>query len=96
MAFTIEAVPNRAGEPAILLREAWREARRVRKRTVAILSRGPPGIVEGFRDRSRRPRTSVRSRADDDEDDSDNDAWPRDSPAFAQCCHRPHHRVTER
>ncbi len=30
-------------------REAWREGRRIRKRTVASLSRRPPHVVEGFR-----------------------------------------------
>ncbi len=49
MAFNIESVPNQAGKPAILLREAWREGRRIRKRTVANLSKLPPEIVEGFR-----------------------------------------------
>ena len=49
MAFNIESVPNRAGKPAILLREAWREGKRIRKRTVANLSKLPPEIVAGFR-----------------------------------------------
>ena len=49
MAFNIESVPNQAGKPAILLRQAWREGRRIRKRTVANLSRLPPEIVAGFR-----------------------------------------------
>ncbi len=49
MAFNIESVPNQAGRPAILLREAWREGKRIRKRTVANLSKFPPHIVEGFR-----------------------------------------------
>ena len=34
----IEAVPNRASPPAILLRESFRENGRVRKRTLANLS----------------------------------------------------------
>ena len=49
MAFNIESVPNQAGKPAILLREAWREGKRIRKRTVANLSKFPPEVVEGFR-----------------------------------------------
>ena len=49
MALNIESVPNRAGKPAILLREAWREGKRIRKRTVANLSKFPPEIVAGFR-----------------------------------------------
>jgi len=49
MAYTIECVPNQAGKPAVLLREAWREGKRIRKRTVANLSRLPPHVVDGFR-----------------------------------------------
>ena len=49
MAFSIESVPNQAGKPAILLREAWREGRKIHKRTVASLSSLPPEAVEGFR-----------------------------------------------
>ena len=49
MAFNIESVPNKAGKPAILLREAWREGKMIRKRTVANLSKFPPEIVVGFR-----------------------------------------------
>ncbi len=45
----VESAPNRAGKPAILLREAWREGRRIRKRTVASLSKFPPHVVAGFR-----------------------------------------------
>ena len=49
MSFHIESIPNRASKPAILLREAWREGTRIRKRTIANLSRFPPVVVEGFR-----------------------------------------------
>ncbi len=49
MAFNIESVPNQAGKPAILLRQAWREGKRIRKKTIANLSKLPPEIVEGFR-----------------------------------------------
>ena len=49
MSFHIESIPNRASKPAILLREAWREGTRIRKRTIANLSRFPPAIVDGFR-----------------------------------------------
>ena len=34
----VDIVPNRGSRPAILLRETWREGRRVRKRTVANLT----------------------------------------------------------
>ena len=49
MAFNIESVPNQAGKPAILLRQAWREGRRIRKKTIANLSKLPPDVIEGFR-----------------------------------------------
>ena len=45
----IESVPNRNSPPAILLREGWREDGKVRKRTLANLSKWPPALVEGFR-----------------------------------------------
>ena len=49
LAFNIESVPNKAGKPAILLRQAWCEGKRNRKKTVVNLSKLPPEIVEGFR-----------------------------------------------
>jgi hypothetical protein len=45
----VETVPNRGSRPAILLREGWREGRRVRKRTLANLSDWPPQKVEALR-----------------------------------------------
>ncbi len=45
----VEKVPNRNSPPAILLREAWREGKRIRKRTVANLSHWPPEQVETLR-----------------------------------------------
>jgi len=44
MAMYIESVPNRSSPPAVLLREIWRDrgARKVRRRTLANLSRLPP------------------------------------------------------
>jgi len=45
----VERIPNRTSPPAILLREAWREAGRVRKRTVANLTDWPPARVEALR-----------------------------------------------
>ena len=39
----IDTIPNQTGRnPAILLRRAWREGKRIRKRTIANLSRLPP------------------------------------------------------
>ena len=45
----IDEVPNRNSAPAILLREGWREGKRVRKRTVANLSHWPRSQVEALR-----------------------------------------------
>jgi hypothetical protein len=45
----IEVVPNRGSTPAILLREGWREGKRVRKRTLANLSDWPSEKVEALR-----------------------------------------------
>ena len=45
----IESVPNRNSPPAILLRESYRDAGKVRKRTLANLSKWPSHIVEGLR-----------------------------------------------
>src|SRR3970040_561750 len=45
----VERVPNRNSPPAILLREAWREEGKIRKRTLANLSDWPPEKVESLR-----------------------------------------------
>lgn len=45
----IEVVPNRHSPPAILLREGWREGKKVRKRTLANLTKWPLPLVEGLR-----------------------------------------------
>ena len=45
----IERVPNRKSPPAVLLRESYREGGKVRKRTLANLSKWPDDLVEGFR-----------------------------------------------
>jgi hypothetical protein len=45
----IESVPNRNSRPAILLRESYREDGKVRKRTLANLTRWPEHLVEGLR-----------------------------------------------
>jgi len=45
----IDVVPNRNSPPAVLLREAWREGKKTRKRTVANLSDWPPERIETFR-----------------------------------------------
>ena len=45
----IESVPNRSSPPAILLRESYREGGKVRKRTLANLTKWPTAVVEGLR-----------------------------------------------
>ncbi len=49
MSFHVEIIPNQANKPAILLREARREGKRIRKKTLANLSRLPPEVGDGFR-----------------------------------------------
>jgi transposase len=45
----IETVPNRGSPPAILLREARREGKKIAKRTLANLSAWPPEQIASFR-----------------------------------------------
>ena len=45
----IERVPNRSSPPAVLLRESYREHGKVKKRTLANLSKWPAHLVEGLR-----------------------------------------------
>jgi hypothetical protein len=45
----IDVVPNRSSPPAVLLREAWREGTRIRKRTLANLSSLSPAQVDALR-----------------------------------------------
>ena len=45
----IESVPNRNSPPAVLLRESFRAAGKVKKRTLANLSKWPPTLIEGLR-----------------------------------------------
>jgi len=45
----IEAIPNRSSPPAVLLRESYREGKRVKKRTLANLSALPEAVIDGLR-----------------------------------------------
>ncbi|MFQ5664677.1 MAG: IS1634 family transposase [Terriglobia bacterium] len=45
----IESVPNRNSPPAVLLRESYRQEGKVKKRTLANLSKWPRHLVEGLR-----------------------------------------------
>ena len=49
MSYYVEAIPNRKSRPTILLRKAWWEGKRIRKKTIANLTSLPPGMVEGIR-----------------------------------------------
>ena len=44
----IESIPNRSSPPAILLREAWREGKKIRKRTVTNLTSWPKEKIESL------------------------------------------------
>lgn len=45
----IEIIANRTSPPAVLLRESWREDGKVKKRTLANLSKLPMEVVQGLR-----------------------------------------------
>jgi ribosomal protein L35 len=45
----VDRVPNRGSPPAVLLRQAWREAGKIRKRTLANLSHWPEQKVESLK-----------------------------------------------
>ena len=45
----VESVPNRASPPAILLRESFRDGARVKKRTLANLSKLPRAAIDALR-----------------------------------------------
>lgn len=45
----VERVPNRNSPPAVLLRESYREGEKVRKRTLANLSKLPDDTIDGLR-----------------------------------------------
>lgn len=45
----IERVPNRNSPPAVLLRESYREGNKVRKRTLANLSKLPDAVIDNLK-----------------------------------------------
>jgi hypothetical protein len=45
----VDRVPNRSSPPAVLLREAWREGGKIRKRTLANLSHWPEHKIESLK-----------------------------------------------
>ncbi len=48
MAINVERIPNRGAQPTILIREAWREGKRIKKRTRANLTGMPEHIISGI------------------------------------------------
>ncbi len=49
MAYNIETIYNQRGNRVILLRQAWREGNRIRKKTIANLTGFPEPVIEGLR-----------------------------------------------
>ena len=49
MSYHVDTIPNRKSRPTILLREAWREGDRIRKKTLCNLTHLPPHIIDGIR-----------------------------------------------
>ena len=58
----IDVVPNGRSAPAVLLRESYREGKRVRKRTLANLGQLPPAMIDGLRVLLRCSRSSEHCR----------------------------------
>jgi hypothetical protein len=42
----VETIPNRGSRPTVLIREAWREGKRIRRRTVGNITSLPPEQIE--------------------------------------------------
>ncbi len=49
MAIYVEKIPNRNSPPAVLVRQAWREGKRIRRKTLANISKLPPAAIAGIR-----------------------------------------------
>ena len=49
MSVFVERIPNRNSPPAVLIRESWRENGKVKRRTLANLSKLPPHMIEAIR-----------------------------------------------
>ena len=49
MSYHLESIPNRGSRPTLLIREAWREGKRIRKKTRANLTGMPDPLVNGIR-----------------------------------------------
>ena len=44
----VERIPNRNSSPAVLLHESWRQDGKVKKRTLANLSKLPPHVIDAI------------------------------------------------
>ncbi|MDE0104176.1 MAG: IS1634 family transposase [Bryobacterales bacterium] len=49
MAIYVEKILNRSSPPAVLIRQAWREGKRIRRKTLANISKLPPAAIAGIR-----------------------------------------------
>ena len=49
MSFHVEVIPNRKSPPAILFRKAWREGKKIRRKTISNLTGMPQAIIDGIR-----------------------------------------------
>ena len=49
MSIRVHVIPNRSSPPAVLLRKTWREGKRIRRQTLANLSKVPPPLVDAIR-----------------------------------------------
>ena len=49
MSFRVDIIPNRNSPPAVLLRQSWREGKKIRHKTIANLSKLPPALVDRIR-----------------------------------------------
>ena len=49
MSIRVHVIPNRSSPPAVLLRKTWREGKRIRRQTLANLSKVPPPVVDAIR-----------------------------------------------
>ena len=48
MSLRVHVIPNRTSPPSVLVRETWREGKRIRRRTVANLSRLPRFLIDAI------------------------------------------------
>ena len=49
MSYHVDVIPNRKSPPCILFRQAWREGKKIRRRTISNLTGMPAYIVDGIK-----------------------------------------------